>query len=123
MTTLSVAESNPSLTVNVTVLDPTGSVTVFTGSLPGLNGGPSGTGYTDNQRPNRVTSEPCNAKSGAEEQIINPNAYTLNGFRLGTIGTAERGDCTGPGYFNIDLALYKNFPLGNGINFQFSWDI
>ena len=98
-------------------------MTVFTGSLPGLNGGPSGTGYTDNQRPNRVTSEPCNAKSGPEEQIINPNAYTLNGFRLGTIGTAERGDCTGPGYFNIDLALYKNFPLGNGMKFQFRWDI
>jgi hypothetical protein len=98
-------------------------LTVFTGTLPGLNGGPSGTGYNDNQRPNRVASEPCRAKSGADSQIINPNAYTLNGFRLGTIGNAERGDCTGPGYFQTDLAFYKNFPLGNGIKLQFRWDI
>ena len=98
-------------------------LTIFTGTLPGLNGGPSGTGYNDNQRPNRVASEPCAAKSGPPEQVINPNAYTLNGFRLGTIGNAGRGDCTGPGYFQTDLALYKNFPLSNGIKLQFRWDI
>jgi hypothetical protein len=98
-------------------------LTAFAGSLPGLNGGPSGTGYTNNQRPNRVTSEPCRATNGPPEQIINPNAYTLNGFRLGTIGSAERGDCTGPGYFQMDLALYKNFPLRSGMKFQFRWDI
>ena len=62
-------------------------------------------------------------QSGPDEQIINPNAYTLNGFRLGTIGTAERGDCTGPGYFQTDLAFYKNFPLRNGVKLQFRWDI
>ena len=45
------------------------------------------------------------------EQIINPAAYTLNGFQLGANGTAERGDCTGPGYFQADLAFYKNFRL------------
>ena len=60
---------------------------------------------------------------GPDEQIINPNAYTLNGFRLGTIGTAERGDCTGPGYFQTDLAFYKNFPLKSGVKLQFRWDI
>jgi hypothetical protein len=98
-------------------------LTVYTGSLPGFNGGPSGTGYTDNQRPNRVASEPCRATSGPDQQIINPNAYTLNGFRLGTIGSAERGDCTGPGYFQTDLAFYKNFPLKGGMKFQFRWDI
>jgi hypothetical protein len=97
--------------------------TAYTGSLPGLNGGPSGTGYNDNQRPNRVSSEPCRPSGGADEQIINPNAYTLNGFRLGTIGSAERGDCTGPGYFQTDLAFYKNFPLKNGMKVQFRWDI
>jgi Carboxypeptidase regulatory-like domain/TonB-dependent Receptor Plug Domain len=97
--------------------------TAYTGSLPGLNGGPSGTGFNDNQRPNRVSGEPCRAESGPDEQIINPNAYTLNGFRLGTIGSAERGDCTGPGYFQIDLAFYKNIPLKNGMKLQFRWDI
>ena len=39
------------------------------------------------------------------------------------IGSAERGDCTGPGYFPTDLAFYKNFPLTNGVKLQFRWDI
>jgi hypothetical protein len=98
-------------------------LTVYTGSMPGLNGGPSGTGYTDNQRPNRVSGESCSPSSGPKEQIVNPAAYTLNGFQLGTIGTAERGDCTGPGYFQTDLAFYKNIPLTSGVKLQFRWDI
>jgi hypothetical protein len=99
-------------------------LTVYTGSLGGLNGGPSGTGYTDNQVPNRVSGESCTTSGGPKEQIINPNAYTLNGFQLGTIGTARRGDCTGPGYFQTDLAFYKNIPLtSSGVKLQFRWDI
>ncbi|HUG90476.1 MAG TPA: hypothetical protein VML55_06565, partial [Planctomycetaceae bacterium] len=98
-------------------------LTVFTGSLPGLNGGPSGTGFTDNQRPNRVGGQPCRATSGPDEQIINPAAYTLDGFQLGTIGSARRGDCTGPGYFQTDLALYKNVRAGGRVRVQFRWDI
>ena len=97
-------------------------LTVWAGSLPGLNGGPSGTGYNDNQVANR-TSEPCRADSSVDEQIINPAAYTLNGFRLGQIGSGRRGDCTGPGYFQADLAFYKNFPLRGGVKLQFRWDI
>jgi hypothetical protein len=70
-----------------------------------------------------VTSEPCRAKSGPAEQIINPNAYTLNGFNLGTIGTGRRGECTGPGYFQTDLAFYKNIPLRSGVKLQVRWDV
>jgi len=94
----------------------------YTGPIPGLNGGPSGTGYTDNQRPNR-TSDPCRASGGPEEQIINPDAYTLDGFRLGSIGTAERGDCTGPGYFQTDLAFYRTFRVTDAVKLQFRWDV
>ena len=94
----------------------------YVGSIPGLTGGPSGTGYTDNQRPNR-TSDSCTGGGGPDEQVINPNAYTLDGFQLGTNGTARRGDCTGPGYFQTDLGFYKTFPLGGGARFQFRWDI
>jgi hypothetical protein len=39
------------------------AITVNTGTIPGLNGGPSGTGYTDNQRPN-LTGESCAASGG-----------------------------------------------------------
>ena len=96
---------------------------VFTGSIPGLNGGPSGTGYNDNQRPNR-TSDSCAPTSGAPpEQIVNPTAFTLSGFRLGSNGSARRGDCTGPGYAQVDMALYKNFNLPTGMKLQFRWDI
>ena len=63
------------------------------------------------------------AGGGPDEQIINPDAYTLNGFQLGTNGTARRGDCTGPGYFQTDLGFYKTFPLGGRARFQFRWDI
>lgn len=98
-------------------------LSIYAGGLPGLNGGPSGTGYTDNQLANRVSNEPCRASSGPDEQIINPDAYTLSGFRLGTIGSARRGDCTGPGYFQTDLAFYKNIPLNSGMKLQFRWDI
>jgi hypothetical protein len=97
--------------------------TAYTGTLPGLNGGPSGTGFNDNQRPNRVADEPCRAEGGLDEQIINPAAYTLNGFQLGSIGNAERGDCTGPGYFQVDLGFYKNIPVGNRVKLQIRWDI
>ena len=100
------------------------AVNVYTGSLPsGLNGGPSGTGFNDNQVPNRVAGEPCKASGGPDEQIINPNAFTLDGFVLGSIGTAERGDCNGPGYFVTDLAFYKNIPLSGRVKLQFRWDI
>jgi hypothetical protein len=99
-------------------------ITLFVGSLPGLNGGPSGTGFEGNQRPNRVAGEPCRAdNSNLPEQIINPNAFTLNGFRLGTIGNEEMGECTGPGYFQTDLAFYKNFNLNDRVKLQFRWDI
>jgi hypothetical protein len=98
-------------------------VTVYAGGLPSLNGGPSGTGYTDNQFANRVANEPCRATSGPDHQILNPAGYTLNGFRLGTIGSARRGDCNGPGYFQTDLAFYKNVPLTAGVKLQIRWDI
>jgi hypothetical protein len=94
----------------------------YSTSIPGLNGGPSGLGYDSNQRPNR-TSEPCRADNGRPEQIINPAAYTLNGFQIGGIGTSERGECTGPNYFQVDLALYKNFPIKDRLRLQFRWDI
>jgi hypothetical protein len=97
-----------------------------TGSLPILQTGPSGTGNWQNlpahERPNR-TSESCSPSGAAKEQILNPAAYTVNGFQLGTIGTGRRGDCTGPGYFQTDLSFYKNIPISDRIKFQFRWDI
>jgi hypothetical protein len=102
-------------------------INVFvTGNLPGIATGPSGTGNWPNQTshevPNR-TGEPCRPSGGRDEQIINPAAFSLDGFQLGSIGSARRGDCTGPGYFQADLSFYKNFEVGGRTRFQFRWDI
>jgi hypothetical protein len=95
--------------------------TAYAGLVTGLNGGPSGTGL-GNAPPNR-TDAPCRPNGGLPEQIINPAAYTLDGFQVGTIGSARRGDCTGPNYFQADLALYKNVPVTGRVKMQFRWDI
>ncbi len=98
-------------------------LTITTGTIPGLAGGPSGTGYTDNQRPNRVAGQPCRASSGPAEQWLNPNAYTLDNFQLGTIGDAGRGDCNGPGVFTVDLSFYKNIRLSDRVKLQFRFEV
>jgi hypothetical protein len=99
-------------------------LTVFTGSVPGIpEGGPSGTGYTDNQRPNRVAGEPCRATTGPKEQWLNPAAFTLQGFQLGSIGSAGRGDCVGPGFFQVDLAFYKNVPVNDRVRLQLRFEV
>jgi len=98
-------------------------LSVHTGSIPGLNGGPSGTGYTDNQRPNQVAGEPCHPSGGLPEQILNPAAYTLNGFVLGTSGNSPRGQCEGPAYIQADLAVYKNIAATNRVKLQLRFEI
>ena len=98
--------------IGAIVLAASGSpLTVYNGFVPGI-GGVSGTGFFFNQRPNRVAGEPCRATGGRKEQWLNPRAFTLDGFELGTFGDAGRGVCEGPGPFQVDLALYKNIRLG-----------
>jgi hypothetical protein len=81
----------------------------------------SGTGYGNNQRPDKVSGTSCN--SGQHGQfIMNPNAFTLIGMHLGTIGNAARGACQGPHYVNGDLGLYKNWHFKERFNLRFSMD-
>jgi hypothetical protein len=98
-------------------------VTVFTGPIPGLTNRVSGTGYTGNQRPNVVPGQSCHATSGPKEQILNPNAWTLTGFELGTFGNSGRGVCEGPGFFQVDLALYKNVSITKRIKAQLRFEV
>jgi hypothetical protein len=101
------------------------SQTIFTRGVSDANGSSlgnlSGTGLTDNQRPNVNSSVACNdAVSGAgREQIFNPDAFTLNGFHIGSLGNAPRGYCRGPSFINSDLALYKNFSATEKLKIQF----
>lgn len=94
--------------------------TIFLGQVPGLsgNGNLTGTGYSGNQRPDRVAGEPCRATGGSPTQWFNPNAWTINGHQIGTNGNAKRHDCDGPGFFRVDLALFKTIKLGRGMQLQ-----
>ena len=95
-------------------------VTVFLGNVPGLsgNGAAAGTGQTNNQRPNVVEGVSCRASGGPEVQWLNPGAWTINGYQIGTFGNSGRGVCEGPGLFQVDLALYKNIRLGKRAKLQ-----
>jgi hypothetical protein len=90
-------------------------ITVYSGGVPGI-GNISGTGYGNADRPNVVAGQDCSLNDGA--QILNPAAFTLNGYRLGTIGNSGRGVCYGPDFFQTDLALYKNIKLTDRVRLQ-----
>ena len=61
-------------------------------ALPGLNGGPSGTGLHRQPAAQHGSGGDCRASDSANpEQILNPAAFTLTGFQLGTIGNEKRG--------------------------------
>jgi hypothetical protein len=98
-------------------------VTVFTGAIPGLTNRVSGTGLNANQRPNRVVDQPCRATGGLPEQILNPAAWTLTGFQLGTFGNSGRGVCEGANFAQVDLALYKNIKFSTRVKAQLRFEV
>jgi hypothetical protein len=81
----------------------------------------SGTGYGNNQRPNVVPGVSCNSGENGIQRM-NPNAFTLIGFKIGSIGNAPRGICQGPHYVNADFGLYKNWHIKEKVNIRFSMD-
>jgi len=100
------------------------ALTVYTGSLGAGRGGPSGTGYPDNQRPNMAVDGDCRADNPAnKEQILDPAAFQMVGFQLGTIGNEKRGQCRGPGFVQTDLALYKTIRAGSKLQVQARFEI
>ena len=98
-------------------------VTVFTGGIPGLPGRVSGTGLNSNQRPNVVAGVDCHASGGLPEQILNPAAWTLAGFQLGTFGNSGRGICEGPNFAQMDASLYKNIKFGPRVKAQLRFEV
>jgi hypothetical protein len=98
------------------------SLTPITNGVGGGLGDPSGTGGAGSLRPMRVTGQPCRASSSDGRQWLNPNAYTMNGFLLGKIGTSGVGICSGPGNSDVDLSLRKNFKVTERVKMQFSFD-
>jgi hypothetical protein len=67
----------------------------------------------------------CNAGTHGT-QLINPAAFTLNGFILGQTlqsNLEPRGYCFGPAYKDADMAIYKNFKVGERVNLQLRFDM
>jgi len=98
------------------------SLTVFAnGNITGAPGGFTGTGVrVDATRPLRVPGQPCRAPSGSPKfQWLNPAAWTVDNYQLGTFGTAGVGECFGPGLANTDFSIHKNFKLGERVQLQF----
>ena len=98
------------------------SYTPFIGSVSNVND-PSGIGGGAGvQLPNLVPGQPCRNPSFKGFQWINPNRYTLNGLKLGTIGNAPIGDCLGPPTRTVDSSLAKNFKMTERVRVQFRID-
>ena len=98
------------------------SLTPTIGGLSNVND-PSGIGNGANvQLPNLVAGQPCRNPSFDNFQWINPNRYTMNGFKLGTIGNAPIGDCMGPPTRTVDLSLSKHFHITERVSAEFRMD-
>ncbi len=91
------------------------------GTINGAPGGLTGTGVRQEaSRPNRVQGQPCRAPSGSPKfQWLNPDAWTIDGYQLGTFGDSSVGECYGPGLANTDFSVHKNFKLGEKVTMQF----
>jgi carboxypeptidase family protein len=100
------------------------SYTPIIGSISNVND-PSGIGNgAGAQRPNLVPGQPCRypGKFLDNFQWVNPNRYTMDGFKLGNIGSAPVGDCLGPPTRVVDFSISKNFRITERVNAQFRID-
>ena len=100
------------------------SMTPVIGGLDNVSD-PSGVGRggaRNSERPMRVAGQPCRGDLRDGFRWLNPNAYTMNGFQLGKIGSSAVGVCTGPGTSTVDWSLNKNFKLTERIKMQFRFE-
>ena len=113
------------------------SFTIYQGGVADANSGPvasvdgtplrlnalAGTGYSSPQRPLKVAGQsPILGRKGA--QIVNPAAFTLIGYQIGTIptNTAPRGYVGGPDFNNTDFSVDKNWRVHELATVQFRLD-
>ena len=82
----------------------------------GLSGG------SNNLRPLLTGQSPVNGRHA--NTIINPGAFTLIGYTLGTIPTnmAPRGFVGGPNYNNTDFSVDKNWAFHEKLTIKFNLD-
>jgi hypothetical protein len=80
----------------------------------------TGTGFGNNQRANG-TGIACNSGQKGN-QLLNPAAFTLVGYQIGTVGTIRRGSCSGADARTVDMQFGKNWKFKERYNLKFSLD-
>ena len=80
------------------------------------------TGFTNPLRP-LLTGQSCTTGRQGNT-IINPGAFTLVGYAIGTIpsNVEPRGFCGGPNFVNTDFAVDKNWKIREMATIQFRLD-
>jgi len=63
-------------------------------------------------RPLRVAGQPCHVSGGNRVTWLNPDAFTWDGYKLGTFGNSGPGQCAGPPISDADFSIVKNWHLG-----------
>jgi hypothetical protein len=89
-----------------------------------IQSGILGSGRQDMVRP-MTTGVACDSDSGnAPNQIFNPDAFTVVGWKLGTLPSnmAPRGYCHGPRTVETDFSINKNWKMTEKVNVQFRLD-
>ena len=84
---------------------------------------PEARAFNSCRRPTGSSSQPCTVSTANELQWLNPAAFTLDGFPIGTNGSAGRNICDGPGLFQADASLYKNIKLGSRLKLQLRFEV
>jgi hypothetical protein len=112
---------------SIVTLEQGNSLTVYTSGANdatpgGTLGSLIGSGYATAQRP-LATGVGCDSGVSGD-QILNPAAFTLVGYALGTIPSniAGRGICRGPGTKNFDVQFGKSWYIRERVRIKFSLD-
>jgi len=80
-----------------------------------------GSGWNNNNRPDRNLSVNCNSNTSGRT-ILNLSAFTEIGHVIGTPGDTGRGVCHGPTYRNFDMTLAKNWYFKEHFRLKFGLD-
>lgn len=87
----------------------------------GITAGPGNNAWRPNRNPD--TSVDCSITRTNRTQYLNPNAWTVNGYQLGSNGNSSRNVCDGPFAFQADASIYKNIHLGSRVAIQLRLEV
>jgi hypothetical protein len=77
-------------------------------------------GYYD--RLNRVSGEPLYAHNKGPAEWLNPAAFTIPPKAFGSFGSLGRDSLRADWFRNLDLSLFKEFPINERYRFEFRFE-